>query len=148
MALRCTPVNTQLQAPWVPLNLTAAGLKDKPFHIYDDEFLDILGPNPTFTILAETAKDPIFHEAVVWYKAKDEMFFVQNAGNPDAGTGLNKSAAIYKISLKEADAVKSTRNAVGKVTVTLVKSAPEVPNPNGESPSVSIARLRAQKLTA
>ena len=81
--------------------------------------------------MAQTPKDPIFHEAVVWYKAKDEVFFVQNAGNPDAGTGLNKSAAIYKISLKEADAVKNQRNAVGKVTVTLVPSSPEVPNPNG-----------------
>jgi gluconolactonase len=101
--------------------------------VYDEEFLDIIGPNPTFTILAQTPKDPIFHEAVVWYKKKDEMFFVQNAGAPDAGTGLNKSAAIYKISLKEADAVKNTRNAVGKVTVTEVKASFEVPNPNGET---------------
>jgi len=111
--------------------MTAAALMEKPFHIYDDEFLDILGPNPTFSILAQTPKDPIFHEAVVWYKAKDEAFFVQNAGNPDAGTGLNKSAAIYKVSLKEADAVKSSFNATGKVKVTLVPSNPEIPNPNG-----------------
>jgi len=119
------------KAPWVPTNFTADSLKEKPFHVYDDEFLDIIGPNPTFTVVAQTPKDPIFHEAVVWYKAKDEVFFVQNAGNPDAGTGLNKSAAIYKISLKEAEAVKNQRNAVGKVTVTLVPSTPEVPNPNG-----------------
>ncbi|KAH8898053.1 calcium-dependent phosphotriesterase [Thozetella sp. PMI_491] len=118
-------------APWVPLNFTAEGLMDKPFHIYDDDFLDIIGPNPTFTILAQTPKDPIFHEAVVWYKPKDEVFFVQNAGNPDAGTGLNKSAAIFKISLKEADAVKGTRNATGKVKVTQIPSNPEIPNPNG-----------------
>ncbi|KAM7211417.1 Gluconolactonase [Rhypophila decipiens] len=118
-------------APWVPANFTSAGLLEKPFHVYDDEFLTILGTNPTFTILAQTPKDPIFHEAVVWYKAKDEVFFVQNAGNPDAGTGLNKSAAVYKVSLKEADAVKNTRNAVGEVTVTRVVHAPEIPNPNG-----------------
>ena len=67
----------------------------------------------------------------MWYKPKDEMWFVQNAGNPDAGTGLNKSAAIYKISLKEADAVKTERNAVGKVKVTLVEHSPVIPNPNG-----------------
>ncbi|KAK4159308.1 Gluconolactonase [Cladorrhinum sp. PSN259] len=118
-------------SPWTPLNLTTAELSDKPFHIYDPEFLDIIGPNPTFTIVAETPKDPIFHEAVVWHKATDEAFFVQNAGNPDAGTGLNKSAAIYKISLKEADAVKKLRNAVGKVEVVHVPSTPEIPNPNG-----------------
>jgi len=106
---------------------------EKPFHVYDDEFLAIIGNNPTFTTLAQTPKDPIFHEAVVWYKPNDEVFFVQNAGNPDAGTGLNKSAAIYKISLKEAESVKTTRNAVGKVNVTLVPSTPEIPNPNGRS---------------
>ena len=65
------------------------------------------------------------------YKPTDEVFFVQNAGNPDAGTGLKKSAAIYKISLKEADAVKAERNATGKVKVSLAQSNPEVPNPNG-----------------
>jgi len=118
-------------APWVPVNLTAAGLLEKPFHVYDDEFLDIIGPNPTFSQIGETPKDPIFHEAVVWYKPKDEMWFVQNAGAPDAGTGVNKSAVIYKISLKEADAVKNERNAVGKVKIQLVEHSPPIPNPNG-----------------
>ena len=60
------------------------------------------------------------------------MFFVQNAGNPDAGTGVNKSAQIYKISLKEAHAVRNERNATGKVTITHVPATPEVPNPNGK----------------
>jgi len=115
--------------------MTTSSLTDKPFHVYDDEFLDILGSDPTFTVLAQTPKDPIFHEAVVWHKATDEVFFAQNAGNTDAGTGLNKSAATYKISLKEADAVKATRNATGKVAVTQVKMQPEIPNPNGESGS-------------
>ncbi|KAK3317364.1 hypothetical protein B0T19DRAFT_389452 [Cercophora scortea] len=118
-------------SPWIPQTYTSAGLIEKPFHIYDDAFLDILGPNPTFTVIAQTPKDPIFHEAVVWYKPKDEVFFVQNAGNADAGTGLDKSAAIFKISLKEADAVKDMRNATGKVKVTQIPSNPEIPNPNG-----------------
>ena len=64
------------------------------------------------------------------YKPTDEVFFAQNVGNPDAGTGLNKSAIIQKISLKEADAVKNERNATGKVKVTVVPT-PDVPNPNG-----------------
>lgn len=41
-------------------------LTDKPFHIYNDEFLSIIGHNPTLTLLNHTAKDPIFHEATVW----------------------------------------------------------------------------------
>jgi hypothetical protein len=38
----------------------------KPFHIYDDEFYSILGNNPTLTLIAEEASNPLFHEAVVW----------------------------------------------------------------------------------
>ena len=41
-------------------------MKAKPFHIYDDEFHDVVGSNPTLTLIAETDKDPLFHEAVVW----------------------------------------------------------------------------------
>jgi gluconolactonase len=105
---------------------------DKPFHIYDNEFLDIIGENPTFTLLAATPKDPIFYESPMWLKKTDEAVFLQNAGSPDAGTGLEKSALIYKISLKEADAVKSERNATGKVKVSQLPSKPEIPNPNGK----------------
>lgn len=56
---------------------------------------------------------------------------MQNAGANDAGTGLNKSAIIQKISLAEAAQVSSVRNATGKVTVTTVPSNPMVVNPNG-----------------
>lgn len=66
-------------APWVPLNFTSQVLHEKPFHVYDEAFLDIIGPKPTLTTLAQTPKDPIFYEAVVWYKPKDEVFFAQNA---------------------------------------------------------------------
>lgn len=41
-------------------------LTQKPFHIYDDEFYEIIGSDPTLTLLAETSGDPLFHEAVVW----------------------------------------------------------------------------------
>jgi gluconolactonase len=65
------------------------------------------------------------------YPPTNEVFFVQNAGAPAAGTGLNKSSIIQKISIAEADAVKASRNATGNVTVTVVPSTPEVVNPNG-----------------
>ena len=38
----------------------------KPFHVYDDAFFDIIGPNPTLTVIASTGIDPLFHDAVVW----------------------------------------------------------------------------------
>lgn len=66
------------------------------------------------------------------YEPTDEVFFVQNAGAVAAGTGLNKSSIIQKISLSEADAVKDQANATGQVTVTVVPSNPMVINPNGQ----------------
>ena len=59
------------------------------------------------------------------------MFFVQNAGAPAAGTGLNKSSIILKIDLAEAAAVSNQRNASGSVKVHTVDSNPIVMNPNG-----------------
>lgn len=50
----------------MPPGVTPAELLAKPFHIYDEEFLSIIGQNPTLTLLAEEASDPLYHEAVVW----------------------------------------------------------------------------------
>lgn len=59
---------------------------------------------------------------------------MQNAGDPAAGTGLNKSAVIQKISLSQVTAeVSAQRNATGKVDVHLVAATPAIINPNGMS---------------
>lgn len=58
------------------------------------------------------------------------MFFVQNAGAPAAGTGLNKSSIIQKISLADAEAVRQGTLAAAPVTVVNT-SNPQVINPNG-----------------
>ncbi|KAM0543441.1 hypothetical protein ACHAPJ_012305 [Fusarium lateritium] len=111
--------------------VTYESLTEKPFHVYDPEFLDIIGNNPTLTLLAISDTDPIFHEAVVWYPPTEEVFFVQNAGDPAAGTGLAKSSVIQKISLDEAEALKNGTHAQSQVKITIVDSAPQVINPNG-----------------
>ncbi|KAI0420491.1 D-lactonohydrolase [Xylaria grammica] len=116
---------------FVPPGYDLAALKEKPFHVYDDEFYDVIGPNPTLTLIAQSDTDPIFHEATVWYPPTNEVFFVQSAGAEGTGTGLNKSAIIQKISLAEAEAVSSKRNATGQVKVHIVDSNPIVLNPNG-----------------
>ncbi|KAK3311566.1 uncharacterized protein B0T15DRAFT_521869 [Chaetomium strumarium] len=117
---------------FVPPETTEASLVARPFHIYDEGFLDIIGDNPTLTLLNHTTEDPIFHEAPVWYPAKDEMFFVQNAGSPAAGTGLAKSAIIQKISLSAITTdITSKMNASGSIEVEVVNSDPMVMNPNG-----------------
>lgn len=51
---------------FAPPGVSASDLLAKPFHIYDDQFLSILGQNPTLTLIGETESDPVFHEAVVW----------------------------------------------------------------------------------
>lgn len=108
-------------------------MKAKPFLVYSDEFYNIIGSNPTLTLIAKTDSDPLFHEAVVWYPPTDEVFFVQNAGAAEAGTGLAISAIIQKIALSQADAVKDQVDASGQVDVVVVDSQPMVINPNGES---------------
>ncbi|KAI1142443.1 calcium-dependent phosphotriesterase [Hypoxylon sp. FL0543] len=115
---------------FIPPGHDLESLLNKPFHIFDDEFYDVLGPNPTLTLIANSGTNPMFHEAAVWYPPADEMFFVQNAGAAAAGTGLNKSNVIQKISLQEAAAVSNTRNATGSVKVQTV-DAPAILNSNG-----------------
>ncbi|KAI0025573.1 D-lactonohydrolase [Xylariomycetidae sp. FL0641] len=116
---------------FIPPGYDMASLKEKPFHIYDDEFYDVIGANPTLTHIANAGKNPLYHEAVVWYPPTDEVFFVQSAGPKEAGTGLNKSGIIMKISVPEADAVSNKRNALGAVKVQTIDSNPTVINPNG-----------------
>lgn len=101
--------------------------------VYSDEFYNIIGSNPTLTLIAKTDGDPLFHEAVVWHPPTDEVFFVQNAGAPEAGTGLAKSAIIQKIALSQADAVTDQVDASGQVDITEVDAQPTVINPNGKS---------------
>ena len=62
------------------------------------------------------------------------MFFAQNAGATDAGTGANKSAIIQKISLAQAARAASPgiQNNTGVVEVQTVNTNPPVINPNGE----------------
>ncbi|WVW78301.1 hypothetical protein I302_100255 [Kwoniella bestiolae CBS 10118] len=111
-----------------PPGTDADSLKEKPFLIYDDAFYDIIGSDPTLTVIADSGTNPLFHEATVWYPPTDEVFFVQNAGAPAAGTGLDKSAIVQKISLSQAQNVVSNGGSVDVITVNT--SVPVI-NPNG-----------------
>ena len=128
--LKSSQLTSQL---FYPPGTSRESLKAKPFLVYSDEFYNIIGSNPTVTLIAKTDGDPLFHEAVVWYPPTDEVFFVQNAGAAEAGTGLAKSAIIQKIALSQADGVTNLTDASGKVDVVVVDSQPQVINPNGES---------------
>ncbi|KAJ5514964.1 SMP-30/Gluconolaconase/LRE-like region [Penicillium fimorum] len=125
------PSEFNAKSLFVPPGSTGDSLAQQPFHVYDKEFLKIIGKAPTLTRIAHSPKDPLFHEAVVWSKETDEVFFVQNAGAKNASTGLEKSSIIEKISLADAAAVSHKSDAAGLVAVTTVPSAPMVLNPNG-----------------
>ncbi|OHE98504.1 D-lactonohydrolase [Colletotrichum orchidophilum] len=111
--------------------VTHESLTEKPFHIYDPEFYDIIGSDPSLTLIATSETDPIFHEAVVWYPPTEEVFFVQNAGPPEAGTGLKKSSIVQKIALADAEALRNGSLGTKEVKVVTVPSNPQVINPNG-----------------
>ncbi|OAQ99038.1 hypothetical protein LLEC1_04594 [Akanthomyces lecanii] len=51
---------------WVPPGTTRQGLRDRPFLVFDPELLEIIGHEPKLAVVAESEKDPLFHEAVVW----------------------------------------------------------------------------------
>ncbi|KAK8847529.1 hypothetical protein IAR55_005387 [Kwoniella newhampshirensis] len=114
---------------FVPPGMNEESLKARPFHIYHESFYDIIGPDPSLTLIAETEKDPLFHEAAVWYPPTDEFFFCQNAGAPAAGTGLHKSAIVEKISLAQAEEVVEGKRK--EVDVISVEGDVKVINPNG-----------------
>lgn len=46
--------------------VTEESLKAKPFHIYDKEFYQVIGDEPSLTLVASSESDPLFHEAVTW----------------------------------------------------------------------------------
>ncbi|WRT63673.1 uncharacterized protein IL334_000596 [Kwoniella shivajii] len=131
--LDTVPTGTQFNGTshFIPPGTTSDSLKAKPFHIYDDSFYDIIGSDPTLTLLAYTATDPIFHEAVVWHPETNSVYFAQNAGPVAAGTGLNKSAIVQKIYLDDAERIVKQGNGSGYVNVTTVDSGVRVINPNG-----------------
>jgi gluconolactonase len=58
--------NTIFAQQFILPGTTKALLAARPFHVYDEAFLDIIGENPTLTLLNHTTGDPIFHEAPVW----------------------------------------------------------------------------------
>jgi len=65
---------------------------------------------------------------------------VQNAGALAAGTGLEKSNIIQKISLAQAEEVVASGNSSAEVDVVLVEASPAVINSNGISHGQSYER--------
>lgn len=59
------------------INALLASAATAPFISYDDEFLSILGPNPTFELIEERDLEFAF-EAAVWVPERSEVFFTSS----------------------------------------------------------------------
>ena len=91
------------------LRLTCASRQDiipadapepKPFLIYHDSFLDLLGPSPTLSLLIDDPRAPYFHEAGVFHPQTNTLFITSNQisdSSPDAVATQNKTIVITKV---------------------------------------------------
>ncbi|KAF9475741.1 calcium-dependent phosphotriesterase [Pholiota conissans] len=74
------------------------------FQIFDPAFLTILGPNPSFHIVASNDTFAFAHEAPIFVSELDEVFFASNDGGPLGNSDLNHNNKVGKISMKDVDA--------------------------------------------
>lgn len=75
-------------------------VQPRPFLIYHDSFLPLLGSNPTLQLLVSDLRAPFFHEAGVFHPQSNTLFITSNLmpdHSPDAVTTANKKIVITKI---------------------------------------------------
>jgi gluconolactonase len=60
------PDQSNVSTIFVPPGSSLESLSAQPFHVINLDFLNIIGDDPSLTLIAATDSDPLFHEAVVW----------------------------------------------------------------------------------
>ncbi|KAL8746522.1 MAG: hypothetical protein Q9190_001468 [Brigantiaea leucoxantha] len=95
-------VNRQSEALWQenPNLLSPSPQQARPFLIYHDSFLSLLGPAPTLSLLISDPRAPYFHEAGVFHAPTNTLFVTSNRipdPSPDAVTTHNKTIVVTKI---------------------------------------------------
>ncbi|KAL9017086.1 MAG: hypothetical protein Q9185_005546 [Variospora sp. 1 TL-2023] len=83
-----------------PTILSPNSPQPRPFLIYHDSFLNLLGPSPTLSCLISDPRAPYFHEAGVFHPPTNTLFVTSNQipdASPDAVTTHNKTIVITKI---------------------------------------------------
>lgn len=71
------------------------------FQVFDDEFLKVIGSNPSLNIIASDESFAFAHEAPVWVPNTDEIFFCSNAGGALGHSDIDHNNQVAKISLNE-----------------------------------------------
>ncbi|KAF9040264.1 D-lactonohydrolase-like protein [Hymenopellis radicata] len=87
------------------------------FQIFDPDFLNILGSEPSLRLIASNPDFAFAHEAPVWVPDSDEVFFTSNAAGHLGHSGLDQNNQMGKISLQEVAA--AIRNGTGSINVTV-----------------------------
>lgn len=102
------------------------------FQIFDPSFLDILGPNATFDLIASNDTFAFAHEAPIYSSATDEIFFVSNDGGPLGMSDINNNNQISKISLAQVEqALASSSGGSVNVNITKIPVANTIQMTNG-----------------
>ncbi|KAL9100338.1 MAG: hypothetical protein Q9163_004274 [Psora crenata] len=93
-------INRRSEALWQQTVVSPSAPQPKPFLIYHDSFLSLLGPKPTLQVLIDDPRAPYFHEAGVFYPPTNTLFITSNRledPSPDAVTTRNKTIVITKL---------------------------------------------------
>ncbi|ANB15902.1 hypothetical protein AWJ20_3546 [Sugiyamaella lignohabitans] len=109
-----------------PLDLTTHNnIAEKPFVVFSDDFLEVLGKSPSLRLVAEENSFPFAHEAGVWIPSLREVFFTSNQFFVNPGD-KKKSIVISKIKIPE-----STNAPIEEYKWEVIKPTPTIVGGNG-----------------
>lgn len=92
------------------------------FQIFDEAFLDILGPNPSIQEVASNATFAFAHEGPIYNPPTDEVFFASSDGGPLGNSDLNHNNQVSKISMAAVEVALASGHTPVNVPFTPVSS--------------------------
>ncbi|PPQ88202.1 hypothetical protein CVT25_005167 [Psilocybe cyanescens] len=105
------------------------------FQIFDPDFLDILGPTPSFHEVASNAAFAFAHEAPIYVPETDEVFFASNDGGALGNSDLTHNNQVGKISMQAVETalqdLKAGSGTAVNVSVTEVVLPDTIQMTNG-----------------
>ncbi|KAJ3517416.1 hypothetical protein NMY22_g13973 [Coprinellus aureogranulatus] len=101
------------------------------FQVFDPEFHNILGPNPTITEIAANASFAFAHEAPIYYPETNEIFFASNAGGALEDSGINKNNVVSKIDMVAVESALASGQSPARVPVQRLSLSEDVQMTNG-----------------
>jgi len=93
-------INQRTEALWESNVLSPSAPQPRPFLIYHDSFLSLLGPSPSLQLLIHDPRAPYFHEAGVFHPPTNTLFVTSNQladPSPDAVVTRHQTIVITKI---------------------------------------------------